>query len=258
VRSVVCDHQLIKPKAMKTLNVSVSVIRGVLLGTTLLFLLACDRQDEPLGKGDVEFHITDAPSDDASIQGVFVTVTDIKVDGKSISGFTAQTVDLKAYSEGTTKLLSKVQLDAKPYSNLTLVLNTDVDAFGNTPGCYVFTKDGARYKLRNNGSVEVVLNKNWNVLANTTSTIVVDVDLRRAIRSMADVAIRYNFVDNDDLGAAIRLVNKKETGAINGSYANQSTSNGDKVIVYAYKKGTFTAAQETQTQGEDGLLFKMR
>jgi hypothetical protein len=228
-------------------------VRAILFGMTVFLVAAC-KNDEPMGSGDVEFQITDAPSDDPSIQGVFVTVTDLKVDGKSVSGFSKQTIDLKAYHDGATKVLGTAHLDAKNYNDLTLVLNADVDAFGYTPGCYVFTTDGARYKLRNNGTIEVKVTKGWNVAANATSVIVLDFDLRKAIRAMTDAAVRYNFVGDTDLTMAVRLVAKDHTGAINGTYSNNTDATGDKIIVYAYNKGSFNASTETQAQ--DGLLFK--
>jgi len=97
-------------------------------------LIACDDTSEPMGKGDVEFEITDAPSDDASVKGVWVTVADLKVDGKSVPSFAKQTIDLTAYQEGNTKLLATAgQLDAKSYNKLTLVLDLEKDQNGNTP-----------------------------------------------------------------------------------------------------------------------------
>src|SRR6267142_4932408 len=122
---------------MKTNHVSWT--KAILFGSAMLMLPACNRSNEPMGKGEAEFQITDAPSDDASIKGVVVTVADIMVDGKSISGFAKQSIDLKAYQEGNTKLLGTAQLDAKAYNSITLVLDADADASGNSPGCYVLT-----------------------------------------------------------------------------------------------------------------------
>src|SRR5258708_29601433 len=110
---------------MKPLNVSWT--KTIIFVCPISMLPACNKK-EPMGKGEAEFQITDAPSDDASIQGVFVTVADVKVDGQSLSGFTKQTIDLKAYQQGSTKLLGTAQFNAKAYSNVTLVLDTDLDA----------------------------------------------------------------------------------------------------------------------------------
>src|SRR5678815_2574115 len=152
-----------------------------------LALGACS-DDEPMGKGDVDFEITDAPSDDASIKSVFVTITDVKIGGQSVAGFTKQTIDLKAYHEGNTKLFANAkQLDAKSYNNLTLVLDMNTDANGNTPGCYVQTVDNAKYKLSSNASAtsEIAVNRTWTVAKNTKSAIVLDFDLRKSIKYMS-------------------------------------------------------------------------
>ena len=224
--------------------------------SAMAVLTACDDSSEPMGKGEAEFEITDAPSDDASVKGVFVTVADIKVDGRSVSGFAKQTIDLKAYQEGNTKLLATAgQLDAKSYNNLTLVLDLETDANGNTPGCYVLTQDDTKYKLKNTttGLAEVTINEEWRVVANTTSKIVMDFDLRKSLDYSDDPMVRYTFVADDKLGAAIRLVARENAGTIKGSY--EADSNADKIIVYAYKKGTFSAETETEPQGENDLLF---
>lgn len=227
-------------------------------GCAIAMLASCDDSNEPVGKGDVEFEITDGPSDDASVKGVFVTVTDLKVDGKSVTGFARQTIDLKAYQEGKTKLLVKAQeLDARTYENLTLVLDLNSDASGNAPGCYALTTDDVKYKLKSTGSgmAEITVNKDWRVAANTTNKIVIDFDLRKSIAYSSDPAIRYTFVSDANLGSAVRIVAKDRAGTIKGSYEEDGTLDADKVIVYAYRKGTFNASAETQAQSEDNILF---
>ena len=222
-----------------------------------LMLAACN-EEAPMGKGDVDFEITDAPTDDASVKSVFVTIAEVRIGGQPVPGFTKQTIDLKAYQEGNTKLFASAkQLDAKSYNNLTLVLDVNTDASGNTPGCYVQTVDNAKYKLRNdaNAMMEIAINKGWTVASNTKSTVVLDFDLRKSIRYMSDPAVKYNFVSNGELSSAIRVVNKANTGTISGSYQESSSSNADKIIVYAYKKGTFSASSETSAQGESQIYF---
>jgi len=240
-------------KVMKT-----NYVRGtkaILFGCAMFMLPACD-SNKPMGTGQAEFQITDAPSDDASIKSVFVTVTDIKVDGKSVSGFTKQTIDLKAYQEGNTKVLGTGTVDAKAYSTVLLVLDADADAAGASPGCYVLTTDNTKYKLKSMGTVNLTVNKAWSVAANAKSTIVMDFDLRKSIRQMTDATIRYNFVSDASLQTAVRLVSQDNAGTISGSYTEQTSSNADKVIVYAYKKGSYTATTETQAQGDDAIFFK--
>lgn len=224
---------------------------------TLFSFSACDN-DDTMGKGDVDFEITDAPSDDASIKGVFVTIAEVKIDGKPVSGFTKQTIDLKAYQEGNTKLLvGAKQLDAKSYSNLTLVMDANTDASGNSPGCYVQTTDNTKYKLRSaaSGTFDVAVNKTWTVASNTKSTVVLDFELRKALKHSSDPSIRYDFVSDAELSSAIRVVNKERAGTINGSYQESAGGSADMIIVYAYRKGTFNQSTETSAQGDGQVMF---
>jgi hypothetical protein len=233
-------------------------MKGVMLGCAVFGFSACnDESDLPKGKGEVEIEITDAPSDDANIKSVMVTIAEIKVDGKTVSGFTKQTIDLKAYQEGATKLLATTELAAKSYNNLTLVLDLEQDADGNSPGCYVLTQDNAKFKLKTtaSGKTDVLVNQTWNVAQNTKSKVVLDFDLRKAIR-YSDDASRYSFVSDANLNSAIRVIARERSGLIKGSYNEQSSVDGDKIIIYAYKKGSFNASAETQPQGSDQIMFK--
>lgn len=228
------------------------------VGCVLSFATACNDDDSPMGKGEVEFEITDAPLDDAEVKSVFVTVADVKVDGQSLSGFTKQSIDLKAYQEGNTKLLvGSREMDAKSYGNVTLVLDLNTDASGNAPGCYVQTTDNTKYKLKSttSGLLEVTTTEGWDVTSNQKNTVVLDFDLRKAVGYSSDAAIRYRFVSDENLSSAIRVVKKSEAGTIKGTYVDQTLAAEDKVIVYAYKKGTFNASTEGQAQGSDNILF---
>lgn len=227
-------------------------------GCAIAMLASCDDSNEPNGKGDVEFEITDSPIDDANVKSVFVTIADLKVDGESVAGFTKQTIDLKAYQEGNTKLLVKgKQLDAKTYDHVTMVLDLDTDASGNSPGCYVLTTDDVKYNLKTDGTgtSDVTVDKNWSVAANATTTLVIDFDLRKSIAYSDNSDVRYSFVSDNDLESAVRVVKKDDAGTIHGTYHQVGDINADKIIVYAYKKGSFDADTETQVQGENEIRF---
>jgi hypothetical protein len=229
------------------------------VGSVLSFAAACnDDDDTPMGKGEVEFEITDAPLDDVDVKSVIITVTDVKVDGQSLSGFTKQSIDLKAYQEGNTKLLvGSREMDAKSYSNVTLVLDLNTDANGNAPGTYVQTTDNTKYKLKSttSGMLEITTTEGWDVASNQKNIIVLDFDVRKAVGYSSDEIIRYRFVSDDNLSSAIRVVTKSDAGTIKGTYTDQTLATEDKVIVYAYKKGTFNADVEGQAQGSDNILF---
>jgi hypothetical protein len=239
---------------------SLSWIKAILLGCTVTLFTACadDDSNEPMGKGEVEFEITDAPIDDANVKSVFVTVAEVKVDGRSLSGFTKQTIDLKAYQDGNTKLLGVTELDARTYSNVSLVLDLDTDAHGDSPGCYVLTAGQVKYKLKNTttGTTNIVINQSWKAAKDAKTTVVMDFDLRKSIRYSEDPAIQYSFVSDNNLQTALRLVTTETSGTIKGSYQEEASLDADKIVVYAYKKGSFNVTTETQAQGADGIFFK--
>jgi len=229
------------------------LISATLMLCCIFLATSCNDNENAMGKGEVEFEITDAPSDDATIQGVYVTVADVQVNGKSIAGFSGkQTLNLKTYQEGMTKLLGSAELDARTYSNLTLVLDLNEDANGNFPGCYVLA-DNIKYKLANtaSGIVQIAISKPWTVRENSKTKIVLDVDLRKAIRYTDDPEMRYAFQTN--LSSSVRLVAREKTGTINGTF-DGNIENNEQIIVYAYKKGTFNA--ETETSAEGSLMFR--
>jgi hypothetical protein len=233
-------------------------VKALAFGCTVISLIACEDRNEPMGKGNVQFEMTDGPSDDANVKNVFVTVTDIKVDGKSIGGVVKTTLDLKAYSEGNTKVLAMgSQFDAKAYHSVSLVLDLNTDATGASPGCYIQTIDGARYKLKNSvdGTMELVISKDYELVANATTKVVLDCDLRKMITYDMNDQVRYKFVSDRELSEAINLTIKEQSGIIRGTYEETTPIGFEKVIVYAYRKGTFSASTETQPQGENQMYF---
>jgi hypothetical protein len=223
----------------------------------LCITVACDNAD-PMGSGEAAFEITDAPIDDANVEGVFVTVTDVKVNGNSIAGFTGkQTINLKAYQEGATRVLGNAELNAKTYNSITLVLDLDSDANGNAPGCYVQTADNAKHKLAAtaSGQLEIAMNKAWSVKQNARSRIVLDFDLRKSVRYTGEEAIQYSFVGGSELSAAVRVIDRSKSATIQGTFDGDVNSSTERVAVYAYKKGTYNASTETQAD-QSGVMFK--
>lgn len=233
-------------------------MKALAFGCAALLLISCEDRNEPAGQGNVQFELTDAPADDANVKSVIVTVADIKVDGKSIGGVTKTTLDLKAFTEGNTKVLATAtQFDARAYSNVTLVLDLNNDANGASPGCYVETYDGMRHQLKEtaDGMTEVTVSKSYEVASNTTTRIVLDFDIRKGITYRSNGSNEYRFVGDRDLNSSIRLLVREKTGVIKGLFNENSPAPSDKVIVYAYKKGTFSASTETQPQGENQTYF---
>lgn len=224
----------------------------------LLFLClgvfpACEKDNQSTGKMQLE--ITDSPIDDANVKGVFVTVADVKIDGKSWSGFKGKTtIDLLAYQKGQTKLLGEGELDAQAYSQIVLVLDTETDAAGNAPGCYVLDAQNVKNQLSGGANFEIAVNGDYAIEAGQTQQLILDFDLRKSIGYAAGGTSQYTFASAAELNSALRLFIKSETGTIKG-VCNDVVSGSEKIVVYAYKKGTYNVNVEKQGQGGANIQF---
>lgn len=204
------------------------------------------------------FYITDAPIDNAEVKSVFITIADIRVDGKSVAAFEGKkTIDIKALHNGRTDLIGRANLDARAYQNVELVLDLATDASGNAPGCYVETFNGIRHNLAAglNATTTTITTAGVEVTEFAQNSFVLDFDLRKAIAASTSAQNEsdYSFVNESSLDAAVRIVAKAKAGTLSGEIDN-SLSNFDKVVVYAYESGTFNAQSETSGQG--GVQFQ--
>ena len=216
-------------------------------------MTSCSKTNSSPSSATASFEVTDAPIDDANVSGAFVTISQIYVDGKPVQGFQKTTVNLMAYQNGMTKLLQSANVNAKAYSNVTLVLDYDTDASGNSPGCYVETANNIKQKLTCSTN-KFTLSHNFSLTQSSTSDLVFDFDLRKAVvRHETSSDTTYNFVTSTEMKNAIRVVTKTQTGTIQGTCSNTS-SGGDEIIAYAYAKGKFNTS-EMNPQGTSGVRF---
>ena len=223
----------------------------------LVGMMSCSKNDDAAMEGEsynTSFEVTDAPIDNAEVEAVFVTITNVSVDGKSLEGYNATTVNLAALVNGKTEALGNLDLQAKSYSSIVFELDFDKDVNGDAPGCYVEKANGEKDALVASSN-KITINDTFEVLANATNVIVIDFDLRKTIKEEKDgLSSDFNFVTMAELTAGIRTVNAELTGKISGS-ANDANNTSDKIIVYAYEKGTFNADVETQGKGESEVTF---
>lgn len=220
-------------------------------------MMSCSKNDPAEMEGETyntSFEITDAPVDDAEVEAVFVTIANVSVDGKSLEGFNTTTINLAALVNGKTQALGNLDLQPKSYSSIVFELEFDKDVNGDAPGCYVERANGEKDALVASSN-KITINDTFEVLANATNVIVIDFDLRKTIMVEKEGGSSdFNFVGMAELPAGIRTVNAGLTGKISGN-ANDAYYTSDKIIIYAYKKGTFNADVETQGQGEAEITF---
>ena len=234
---------------MKFFQISVALL------FTLGFFTACDDDTaDPNARGTVRFELTDAPSDDANVEAVFVTVVGVRIDGE-LTTTAATTVDLLALQNGTTQSIGSLELDADTYSQLELVLDYETDASGNAPGCYLETTDGTKHALSATGDGIVSTQGSFDVEASATKDLVIDFDVRRAVvRNQSSNPDGYQFVTRAELGKAVRFVTKAEAGTINGEVQTNGMTD-DRIFVYAYVRGTFDQDTEISGQGTSNVTF---
>ncbi|QJW90189.1 DUF4382 domain-containing protein [Spirosoma taeanense] len=219
---------------------------------------ACTRSasdPQPVGSptgpsGTVSLELTDAPIDDASVQGVFVTVAQVKIDGKVFPAFTGKkTINVLALQNGNVESLGLSRLEAGTYSNISLVLDYSTDASGNAPGCYVLSTGNQKYNLAEGGKQQVELKaaKALDVKENAQTSLVMDLDLRKAVKDNNGASAGgYQFASENELQSMVRLVSKERTGAVTGKCSN--TGSNRKVVVFAYPKGQFNKSAEVNSQ----------
>ena len=232
-----------------------SPLLAILAGATLFFT-ACQKDDPPSSadNGKLNLEITDGPSDDPNVKAVFVTVAEVKIDGQTFSGFSKKTINLMAYQQGNVAALGLGDIKAGTYQNITLVLDAQTDANGGTPGSYVQTIDNVKHPLSATASHSVTATKSFVVTSGAQTNMVIDFDLRKAVQYQSGAAAdKYDFVGLADLQSALRLVVKSDAGSIGGT-AQNNIINTDKIVAYAYKKGTYNRTAEVQSQ--NGINFK--
>ena len=229
---------------------------GILM-LSMGLLVSCSDDEDDLGPGDpdaqtyeTQVYLTDSPVDNAEVQGVFVTVSSVMINGQAVEGFEKTTIELSSLHSGQTELLGSLNLESGTTSDIALVLDNDTDASGEAPGNYVLTTSGEKKALVS-GSNELNLSDNVEIHESNDNQVVLDFDLRKAV--VTDESGEYSFASNSRLSNSIRAVNSIETGTITGNVSDFGTTDADAVLVYAYEAGTYSES-ETSADAE-GLRF---
>jgi hypothetical protein len=224
------------------------------LSATLLFLFtACKKDVVPGATGQLNVEITDGPIDDPSVKGVFITVADVQINGHSFHGFSGKkTINLLDFQQGKVQQLGVGNLDVSEYQNITLVLDPQTDASGNSPGCYVLTDDNLLHPLTTT-NYDIEISTDFDISEGQRTDLVIDFDVRKAIQYQDGGADRFDFVTASELQSAVRVLHKNTTGNIAGTCQN-AIINADKIIAYVYKKGDYD--REVEMDADNGITFK--
>lgn len=245
-----------KTSVTKSKLFSIAAGAFILLSSTLISCKKDDASGGGSGSGTASttFKVTDAPIDDISVTGAFVTISDIKLDGQSVQGFTKTTINLAAYQNGSTNTIGTFNLEGRTYSSVTFVLDYNTDTSGGSPGSYVLTTGNVKHKLQSSSNT-ITITKNFTLQGNASNSIVADFDLRKMIIAQTgNPADQYDFATTAELQSAVRIVAENQTGTLSGTLTDNVSASG-KVVAYVYKKGTYNRTTEMQGQGSSSIQF---
>lgn len=219
----------------------------------LSLLVSCSEDDsvKDLSKetqtSSTTVYITDAPIDDANVEAVFVTVSAVRVNGMNLEGFNKTTVQLSALTNGNTQSLGELDLNTGTTSEIVLVLS-ETDESGSGPGNYLITRGGSKQKL--SGALELSLRDQAQIVEAAQNQIILDFDLRKSLREENG---NYSFVSRSQLENNIRAVNEINTGIVKGNIDNTSEGQGEVIVAYAYKEGSYS--QSETNPNNEGVEF---
>ena len=231
----------------------------IILAFTAIFLFTyCTRDDDGTGeRGTLLLKITDAPSDDENISGIFITISEIRINDKPVRSFKPQTIEISALNNGKTKLLLDRELASKQYRQITLVLDKVNDDAGKSPGNYVLTNDNKKHDLfrRSASSGKFELFQDFGILTGSKTSLVIDFDLRKAVvYEKEEAAGTYSFVSDEEFRHAIRIADEEKTGTIWGNLTAGGKTH-DQIFVLLYRKGEFDEVAETSGKTPGRILF---
>ncbi len=211
---------------------------------TGLFFTACD-DSESSASGNTSVEATDAAVAYENVNAVYLAVDGIEAtlngQTKTVATFSEPKVfNIMAYQNGSTYFMGSGDLEVGQYSDLAFVMS------GNSSS-YVELKDGTTKDLDIEGNSRYVINGAFEVASETSQTVVADIDLRKALvlNGSGDFMLR----------STARLVSKSKAGTIRGKLEGQFDSSKE-VIVYAYKKGTYSASEEAAPSSSSRTRFE--
>jgi len=232
-------------KTKITLIIALLVSLGAFMG--------CE-EEEAGQTGTLALSLTDAPIDDTSVTGVWVTITGIQYHmqdsaWKNFEGFKGpQKFNLLALTDSISEVLGAAQIEAGQYNQLRFMLEAPEKGQGppTSPGCYIEFDDGTQEPLfvPSGGQSGYKATGAFRVPSNGTVEVTADFDARKSVRETGGMQERYI------LQPTIRLVVSNQAGSISGQVTNMPTD-GSNITVYAYENDTYTSGEADDPADEE-------
>lgn len=238
-------------KTIKTVNTKMKNFKMAVALMGVMFLAAvilssCSKDSDPVEpmQGQASVAVTDAAVDAENVTGVFLSVSEITASAngqvQTIATFNSPKLfNVMAYQNGDVYAMGNGNLNAGTYSDIRFIMSADADS-------YIELDDGTTKDLviENATSTGYKVNGQFNVLANATTELVADIDLRKALVTTSNGVFK--------LRSTARLVEADATTKIQGTVSGNTE---DRMVVYAYAKGTYNEA-EKNAPADDGTRFE--
>jgi len=225
----------------------------ILLSIFAIFLTftSCEEEETSTDNGTLSLALTDAPIDDESVTGVYITINGLQYHKQKNSwadfeGYETKKVNLLELTDGMTEMLGSFEMEAGQYNQLRFML--DAPTYGEgpkaNPGCYITFKDGTQKELfvPSAGKTGFKATGAFRVPSNGEVKLTADFDVRKSV-------VNANQSGMYILKPTIRLVVDNEAGKIAGNLTNLPDTTSD-YIVYAYEDETYDV---TETEVPDTL-----
>ncbi len=231
------------------------------LTCSCVLFLACERdsveadRNEELSEGRLRLELTDAAVDDPNVASVYITLAGVEVGNEQLAQLSVRkSVDISNYSQGRTIQIGNDQVvTSGTYGGITLTFDMDYSESGQSLGCYVETTSGQQRPLGfGQRSVSIEVPGLFEVRPQAVTELVVDLDLRKAIQYSEE---GYSMVSAQRLARSLRLVDRDQSGSIDGSVGNhaQTRAAGEVRIVYAYAKAALDLESEAANNYEGAI-----
>ena len=199
-------------------------------------------------KGTVSFSLTDAPTDDVNVKGVYVTFNALRYqyadsddNWEYIELNESRTINLLDLQDGNTTLLHEIELPSGEISHVHFIIDTNecyVDLYvGGVQPLYVPSGDEIGFEAFGGFTVE----------AGKTVNVTADFDVRKSV----------TMTENGEyiLCPTIKIVDNNDVGCIKGTMDLALTRDISSVVVYTYEDESWNINEADTTNNFSGAVL---
>jgi len=224
----------------------------ILTSIFLIFAIFPGCEDKNNGTGTLNLSLTDAPTDQPDVTGVYITITGLEYHKQNNSWQTFEayegpkTVNLLELTDGMSEMLGSFEMEAGQYNQLRFMLDAPErgDMQPSNPGCYLEYSGGETDPLfvPSGDNTGYKATGAFTVPSNGSVELTADFNVRKSV-------VETGTQDLYILQPTIRLIVNNEAGTIAGGITNLPTD-GSEILVYAYEDGTYSDTEAAEPDVE--------